>query len=579
MQKDLFSNQKHTIRRFFSMLWKAKLPYVWIILFIAASVYLVKVGIDVTEYTAQMFAGNVSFSGIILPFIIYSVGTLLLSSVNGIFKGICSAKIDRALRRMVWSKTVSLPFGFFQSNDPKELITRITNDISSISKIVMNVFVGFLISFYTVFSLVRQVGSYDPRLMWVMVIMLPLDIIIAIIMGRLNFGINDRLNWSFARLNRTISERVSQSLLIRSFGTQESEEKRVEGLSTDYRKNQIRSTWINSLSSPFSTMTYCMKFILLLLVGRHFYGGGMISLPEWIAFFAFSTQLTTYISSYTTDWINLKAAMGSTERVSEIIDTPSEIVDQGKTVEELSGELRAEDITFGYGDEPLFEHLSVTIPVGLRTALVGSSGSGKTTLLNLFAGLYDLWDGKITVGGENITQYTRRSYRSQLNYITQECTLFSGTLRQNLLYGLRREVGDEELNAACEQAGLLDYVNELPAGYETEIGEGGSALSGGQRQKLSVARMLLKKGNWLFMDEATAAMDASAKAQVWGATESLSEGCTCLFVAHDRQSVSYAQHVIVLEKGRIVDQGPTDEVARRNAYVGSLLHADVREEG
>lgn len=185
--------------------------------------------------------------------------------------------------------------------------------------------------------------------------------------------------------------------------------------------------------------------------------------------------------------------------------------------------------------------------------------------------LYDAQGGTIRIGSDDIRRFSKRSYRAALTYITQESTMLSGTIRENLVFGVHREVEDQELDRVCAQVGLLDYIHSLPAGYDTQVGEDGSRLSGGQKQKLAVARGMLKNSAYFLMDEGTAAMDAQAKDAVWAAVSHLMEGKTTLYVAHDRQTVLKADYVVVMDRGRVAAFGPMEEVYRTNPYLRQLV--------
>ncbi len=198
----------------FSMLKKARLPYLWLIGYIDISMILANTGIQVTEYTAEMFAGNVSFTGIILPFLLYSLLSLCISSISGIASGLCTARIDRNLRRSLWDSMVHLPFRFYQDNRPKEMISRVTTDVTAISQLVMQVFLEFITTFYTCALILGKIYSYDLKLMLTLPVILPLQIIIAWIAGQLRFSFGNEVNQKQAELTQGIAERTGQSLLI-----------------------------------------------------------------------------------------------------------------------------------------------------------------------------------------------------------------------------------------------------------------------------------------------------------------------------------------------------------------------------
>lgn len=559
------------MRRFFSLLWKAGMPWFWIVGYIAASVLLTNVGISATEYTAKMFAGNVDFFGVIVPFLAASIVSMLIASVSGIIGGFCQARIDRNLRRVVWKKIVHLPFGFYQSQQPKELISRMTTDISTISNLIVNVFVSAIISLYSVILLFGQIGSYDKTLMVTTFLLLPLQVAIGAIAGRLKFGLTDEVNQRNAELTEGIAQRTGQAMLIKSFSAEEKEKQTIGERTKRYYQAYIRNSWVTNLINPVYTIVAALQFILIVMIGRRFYANGAISLVQWVAFFAFANEIITYLSAYTGYWTSLKTAQGATHRVSDIVAEKDENLTEGREAGDFSGDIVFDHLDFSFGEKPLFRDLNLTIPCGQATAVIGRSGSGKTTLLNLLERLYDPESGDIRIGSESLLGLSKKSCREKLTYITQESIMLNGTIRENLLFGINRPVDDEELDAVTESVQIKDYIDQLPEGYETLVGEDGSRFSGGQKQKLAAARGMLKKTDYFLMDEATAAMDAEAKDAVWQAVSTLMKGKTTLYVAHDRQTVLKADYVVVMEEGKVVDQGPIETVYETNAYLRELI--------
>lgn len=562
---------KGTLKSFFQMLKKAHLPYGWIIGYIATSVIITNVGVSVTEYTAEMFAGNVSFSGVILPFLIWTCVAILLGSISHLVSGICEAKIDRNLRRIVWEKSVRLPFEFYQMTAPKELISRITTDTSVISGLIIRTFIPIVTGIYATLRLILQVRNYNIQLMIVMIVMLPLQVIIGIIAGQLRFGLQDKVNLRQAELTEGIAERADQVMLIKSFRAEKKEEKTIGKRIKELYKVTILNEWVFAFTTPVYTLVNVLQFIVMILVGRQFYSQGLISLAQWVAYFAFANQIINQLSAYAGYWTSLKSAQGATNRVSGILQLSSEDTLKGEIVDSLEGDICFENITFGYGAEPIFKNFNLRIPAGKVTAIIGNSGSGKTTLLNLTERFYDLWEGKITIGGEDISKYTRKSYRSKLTYITQESTLLSGTIRENMVYGINREVSDSELDLICEKVGLKEYIDSLTDRYDAQVGEGGGRLSGGQKQKIAIARGILKDNSYLLIDEGMAAMDAESKDSVWNGISELMKGRTTFYAAHDKQSILKADEVVVLVNGSVSIQGSLSYVYQNCAFLRELI--------
>lgn len=572
----VFGKDKGSMGRFFRMLQKAGLPYLWIIAYIAITALLANVGISVTEYTAELFAGNVNFGTVVFPFLIFTLISQMISSIGGIMSNLCVARIDRNVRRMIWRKIVKLPLGYYERNTPKEMISRITTDITTISQLIMQVFVAILTSAYSLIITLKKIGSYDQKLMIALIAVLPLNFIIAFVMGKMRFGVLDLVNEKNAELTQTIAERTNNLLLVKSYGKEEQEfqtgQKKMVGL----YKSTILDSWLG-LATPMYALVGAMQFIVIVMVGRNFYASGALSLAQWIAYYGFAMNIVNQLTAYCGYWTTFKGSQGATKRVAQIMEEIEEDIETGEEAGCLHGEIELKDIDFSYEEKPIFEKLNLKIPAGRVTALIGPSGSGKTTLLNLVERLYPVQGGMISFGGEDISKYSLKSFRNAISYVTQESTLFAGTIRDNILFGVKREVADEELERVCEDACIMDFIREQPEGFMMDVGENGEKLSGGQKQRLAFARALLKQSDYLFMDEATAAMDIRGKDQVWKSVKYHMKGKTTLMVAHDRQTVQKADYIVVMQNGRIVCQGEPEKVYVENAYFRELIGSEGQD--
>lgn len=569
----VFGKDRGSMGRFFRMLQKARLPYLWILAYIAITALLSNVGISVTEYTAELFAGNVNFGTVVLPFLAFTLLSQLINSVSKIMSNLCVARIDRNIRKMIWSKTFRLPLRYYEKNKPKEMISRITTDITAISQLIMQVFVAILTSAYTLVITLGKIGSYDQKLMIALIAVLPLNLVIAFVMGKMKFGVLDLVNQKNAELTQTIAEKTNNLLLVKSYGKEEKEFQTGQEKMNGFYKSSILNAWLG-FATPMYALVGAMQFIVIVMVGRSFYSSGALTLTQWIAYYGFAVNIVNQLSAYCVYWTTFKGSQGATRRVAQIMEEMEEDVEAGEHVEHLCGDIELREVDFSYEDKLVFDKLNLKIPAGRVTALIGPSGSGKTTLLNLVERMYPVSGGKILFGGKDTARYSLKSFRSEISYVTQESTLFAGTLRDNILFGIKREVTDEELEKACTDAEIMDFIREQPEGFQTDVGEQGDKLSGGQKQRIAFARALLKQSDYLFMDEATAAMDIRGKDQVWKSVKHHMEGKTVLMVAHDRQTVQKADYIIVMHNGRIICQGEPAEVYAKNTYYRELIGSE-----
>ncbi len=569
MEKILGREKRGVTKRYFKLLLKARVPVLWILAYIASAIVVTEIGISATEYTSELFSGNVDFMGVVVPFLLVTLLSLAIGNISGILQGVAEQRVSHNARRMIWKKVVRLPMSYYSENSANDLITRVTSDVTSVSTLVMRVIVVFFTTGYQSLALLKKIGDYDTKLMLAIIAALPLEFLIAFIIGKLNFGLSDVQNKKFAEMTRGVRESTSNYLLVKSRGTEDQEfESGAKKMKEVYRYS-VLGQWFG-FSGIMYAVAGMIQFAIIMLVGRGFYADGTLTLAQWIAYYGFSTQLFNALSAYCNYFTTYKSTQGATNRVAQIMELEEENVDAGRTVESLSGDITLSDVHFAYPNgKQVFEGLNLTIPAGRVVAVVGPSGSGKTTLLNIIERMYPIQSGSIAFGEDVVEEVSLRSFRSNITYLTQECTMFSGTIRENLLFGVKREVEEEELRKVCKDVDLLTFIDEN-GGFDMQVGEAGSRLSGGQKQRVALARALLMQVNYLFMDEATTAMDVRSKDLVWNAIRANMAGGSVLMVAHDRQTVQEADYIIVLEDGKLTAQGEPAQVAQKNAYFAQL---------
>ena len=410
-QNALFRKRYGSFRRFFAMLGKARLPYLWIVGYLAVSALIANVSVSTTEYSAALFAGQVGLFAVVLPYLFFTLLSLVIGSISSLTSNLCLARIDRNLRRMVWKKVVHLPLQFYEANNPKELLSRITTDVTSISTLIMQVLLPVFTTAYSSLLMLGRVSSYDQRLMWALVIVLPVNILISFVLGRMRFGVADLINRRNAQLTAAIAERANNMLLIKSMGTEEKEAVAGEARMKASYQAEVTDLWVRGLALPINAIASALQSVAIILAGRAFYSTGALDLTQWIAYYGFAIQLTNILSNYCNSWSNFKGAQGSVDRVSQIMDEQEEPLDKGRDAGALAGNISLRDVCFSYGDTALFTGLDAEIPAGKITAIVGPSGSGKTTLLNLIDRLYPLAKGTIAVDGRDIAGISLHSFR------------------------------------------------------------------------------------------------------------------------------------------------------------------------
>lgn len=565
--------EKGTWKRFFKLFFKCNMPWLWLAGYIAIRIAFANVGVNVTDYTAQLFAGDVS-AALVTTLIFTMIAEILLSSITTFAEGITSARISRNMQLTVLEKVLRLPMNFFKDENPRDTIYRIVNNSSVIESSVMFFFIPLFTGLYTMFLVFSRVYKYDWRLSAVMLAFIPLVILVSFIFGRIQFVLNRKISDLDSSLTQKLAEMLMNIPLAKAFARERYENSRGEEITQRLYRVNIKSCWMDQLKDLSDLAVSLLQSAVITFVGLALLGSGDIDKRAWVAFFMFSGLFMDSITDLANVWANVKTIQGTSNRLSEIMDTPEQKL-TGKPCGRLDGNIEVRDLHFGYvEDKEILHGVNCTFKHGKITALLGESGCGKTTLMNLLCRMYDPGSGEIIMGNENIAEYALDDYRKNLAVVSQNTMLFSGTIRENVLYG-NRGVDEASLMSALEKAGALPFISELPEGLDTVLEEYGSNLSGGQRQKLCIARNLLSDAPCLILDEPVSAIDAVATAEILRIVKESSGNRCVIVIGHTPAVLAVADEVVVIEDGVVSVQGTVDEAKEKSAFLRDFMREEV----
>ena len=556
-------------KRLIKVFPKCHLPVVWLIAYIILSVGIINIGLDETEYTAQLFAGDTSAAlvgKLIVIIIINLVGSGLLVYV----RGLTSARIDRNMRITLMDKITRLPMSYFKDENPRDEIYRISSNAIFVDSSIMLFLIPTATCLYSMANVVSRVFKYDWRLTLVMLGLIPLNILVAFIFGRINFFLSKRDTQVNTRLTRKLAELITNIPLAKAFAKEEAETERgKEHIDRLYRLN-IKSSWLMQFRDVSEAIVHTLQTVAICVVGLLLIGGGTITKRAWISFFLFSTVFSNSITELMMYWQNIKTIQGGADPLCRVMEAKEENYD-GEPCEELHGNLELSNVCFRYVEEkPVLKGLSCTFPDNSVTALLGMSGCGKTTLTHLINRLYDPESGSICVNGKNISDYALADYRKQFVVVSQNSMIFSGTVRENLNYGNSSQ-DEQRMYDALRLAGAYDFVMAMEGGLDAEIAEYGSNLSGGQKQRLAMARALMSDAHYLILDEPVAAMDAIATRELLDGLQNVVKDRCAIIISHTDAILSLADRAVVVENGVLAAEGPIEEVAEKNAFLRTLM--------
>ncbi|MDE6752388.1 MAG: ABC transporter ATP-binding protein/permease [Eubacterium sp.] len=557
-------HKKGTWKRFIKLFPKCRLPWLFIIVYAVLDFGLVNIGISETDYTAQLFAGDTSVA--LLTRLVAIIVINLIGSNLTIFMGqVTSARINRNMRGVVFSKVMRLPMSYFKDEDPREAIYRITNNAVVINSTIMVFLFPLATALYKSFSVFGKVFTYDWRLSAILLAFIPIQLFVGFIFGRINYSIRERETAIKSSLTQKLAELVTNIPLAKAFAKENKETENGEEITSRLYRINIKSSWLSQFQDLSTTAIDLAQSVIIVLVGILLLKNAEIAKRSWIAFFMFSSIFSGAVSEVIMYWNNLKIIQGGADRVAEIMDAPEENF-KGEECVNLTGNIKLENVHFGYNDEnTVLNGVNCEFEDNCVTALLGISGCGKTTLANLLTRLYIPQEGAITVNGKSIYDYALKDYRNQFVVVSQNSMLFSGTIRENVCYG-NGVVSDEALEEALKKSGAYDFVSKLPNGADTLLEEYANNISGGQKQRLAVARALLSDAHYLIFDEPAASMDAIAAAELMEILKSISKDKCMIIIAHTAAVLPLVQKAAIIENGRITAQGEPKELIKANTF-------------
>ncbi len=509
----------------------------------------------------------------LLLFIALMGGCHLLNALNSAAQGWISTSVSqntvRQMRSLLFDKLQHLPVRFFDSWTNGEILSRMTNDIGMISNVLANSLVEFFGSIVSLAGALIAMLSMSWSLTLVSLATIPLCLLLTRVMGRRIRSCSLAQQTVLGLLNSHIEEITSARKTVMSFNHEPQAIEDFELLNRELQRTGLHASLLASSMFPIMNMINNLGFALLVTYGGWQAAHGDITIGVIAAFIQYSRQFSRPVNQLANQYNEIQSALASAERVFVMLDEEPEPADPVDAIhlEQVRGELEFRDVTFAYKPgEPVLRDFSLHVQAGQKIALVGSTGAGKTTVASLLMRFYEPQEGDILLDGNPIRSIARQDLRHAIAMVLQETQLFSGTVMENIRYG-RMDSSDEEVMAAARTAGADVFIRRLPQGYNTPLSENGSNLSQGQRQLLSIARAVLANPPILILDEATSNVDTRTEMSVQRAMIHLMRGRTCLVIAHRLSTIRDANTILVLEGGRIVEQGNRNELlALKGAY-------------
>lgn len=486
--------------------------------------------------------------------------------------------VVRDLRMGLYDKLLSLPLAYFNESRKGDLMARLTSDVQEVESSILNVLEAIFREPFIIIGALAFMLYVSPALTGFVFILI---IFTGVVIG----GIGKRLKRASSAVQERLGDIVSRTeeslgglRIIKSFGAEQYTRQRFQLLNDDYKNLLTRLLWRRDLSSPLTEFLGIATVALLLWYGSRQVFSGDLEAGTFIAFiFAFYNVIDP-AKNFSKAWYNVQKGLGGLERIHHIMDLDIALPEKQEpsTLSEIEQGVTIEVARFAYNteaddqEEEVLKGISFAIPKGKVVALVGASGAGKSTIADLLPRFYDLTGGAIKIDGVDIRDLKIEDLRRLMGIVSQEAILFNDSIYNNIVFG-QQNVSPEQVEAAARIANAHDFITAFPQGYQTNIGDRGGKLSGGQRQRVTIARAILRDPEFLILDEATSALDSESEKLVQQALTKLMENRTAMVIAHRLSTIQHADEIIVLDQGKIVEQGKHDELLAKNGAYRKLV--------
>jgi ATP-binding cassette subfamily B protein len=468
------------------------------------------------------------------------------------------------LRIQLFKHLQRLSIGFYSRNRTGVLISRITNDVQALDQLVTEGLQTLISSSLTLIGTAVILVALDPGLALVTFLCFPVLLLSSILFRLASAGAYRLTREKIAAVTAYLQETLSGVRVVRAFGQEHRHRTRFAQLNDEHRQVNMRTVYLNAAYFPSVELLSAVATAAILIYGGNqvLDGDSSVTIGVLASFVFYLQSFFDPIQSLSQLYTTYQAGMAALDKIFELLDEEPDLSDKPGAAElpRVRGEIEFDQVSFSYdGEAPALCEVDLTIPPGQTVALVGATGAGKSTLAKLVARFYDPDHGRVLIDGHDLRDVTERSLRSQLGIVPQEGFLFSGTIRDNIAFG-RVDATDEDVRAAARAVGADAFIERLPHGYDSEVGERGGQLSAGQRQLVAFARAAAADPRILILDEATSNVDVRTEAQIERGLRRLLAGRTALVIAHRLSTIRGAGRIIVLDRARIVEQGTHEEL-------------------
>jgi len=482
----------------------------------------------------------------------------------------------KTLREKLWAHLLKLPVDYFDDHKSGESSSRLVNDTSVIKDLITSQFPNFITGAIQLIGSMIILFFMDWKMASLMFSTVPIIVLILLPIGRIMSQLGRKLQAATADFNADVSEKLSEVRLIKSSNGEEFEKSTGGNYIEKIFKVGIKNAQVESVLQPIMTTVMLGIFVGILGYGAVRIQQGTLSSGSLVAFLLYLFNIITPVASFATFFSQVQKAMGSTERIQEILNTEPEIKSNGKVLDVEGETITASNLNFSYDENhQILHNVSFEATPNTIIAFAGPSGGGKSTIFSLLERFYQPDSGSILIGSHDIKDIDLNNWRSQIGYVSQDSAVFAGSIRDNLQYGLDHELTDAELWHGLSLAYADEFVHKFPEELNTQIGERGVKLSGGQKQRIAIARAFLRNPKILMLDEATASLDSESEEKVQRALDQLMVGRTTLVIAHRLSTIVDADQIYFIENGSVTGHGTHNELMKDHELYAQYVNEQM----
>ena len=514
---------------------------------------------------------NFNYSSLVIIIVVF-VLQLVLGTLGGYVLRYFGESVVKTLRERLWAHLLKLPVTYFDANKVGESSSRLVNDTGIIKDLLASQFPNFITGAIQLFFSLIILFVMDWEMATLMFVVVPIVVVILLPVGRIMVRLGRKLQAETAKFNGEVSEKLSEVRLIKSSNGEKHEQE-----AGNHRINKIFTIGVldarvEAVLQPIIMTLMMAAFAGILAFGIIRVGQGSLTSGSLVAFLLYLFNVIGPVANFATFFSQIQKALGSTERIQEILRIEPEKNLGQQTCDLTNKTLTAQNLNFSYvKNEPVLQSISFVSRPNSVIAFAGPSGGGKSTIFALLERFYQPDSGKITIGEQDIQDIDLANWRCQIGYVSQNSAIFSGTIRENLVYGLTKKMTDEDLWHGLSLAYADQFVREFPDQMETEIGERGIKLSGGQKQRLAIARAFLRDPKILMLDEATASLDSESEGKVQQALDKLMVNRTTLVIAHRLATIVNADQIYFIEHGKVTGHGTHHELMQKHSLYAKYV--------